>query len=433
MKRRIISLFLALTMVISLAPAVFAADKSFTDVTEADWFYAPVQWAVENGITSGLSDTAFGPNVICTRGQVVTFLWAAANKPEPKLTNNPFSDVKDTDWFYKSVLWAVENSITSGLTPDSFGPNEPCTRGQVVTFLWAAANKPEPNLTANPFADVSEADWFYTPVLWAAENKITGGLTPNTFGAYAPCTRGQIVTFLYAAENPSDDPIEIPPAKPNINEKEIYTSYLVNGGYDALTGRNTKYNINKAETVTIFADFDGNGIKDLSISFTNRAWFSKGYLHEYQGLYTIDPSTKEVVQIASYLFDSGTDFDQDLRFMYNPNTEEHLFVLYTKQWLKHRPNGSTTYTEMRLDGQTLVPGNSYRQETYLYPNVDPIYEEAIEALLKGPHRIDYGTLDAFFVNGVQVTAEEHRPAYDYRVPTDPAYEKYNGTYYEPIK
>jgi len=206
MKRRIISLFLALTMLISLAPAVFAADKSFTDVTEADWFYAPVQWAVENGITSGLSDTAFGPNVICTRGQVVTFLWAAANKPEPKLTDNPFSDVAEADWFYKPVLWAVESGITSGLTPDSFGPNEPCTRGQVVTFLWAAANRPAPTAADTAFADVTEADWFYAPVLWAAENKITGGLTPNTFGAYAPCTRGQIVTFLYAARDLSTTP-----------------------------------------------------------------------------------------------------------------------------------------------------------------------------------------------------------------------------------
>ena len=432
MKKRIITLFLALTLLAGLAPAALAADHGgFADVSQNDWFYKPVQWAVENGITSGLSETEFGPNSSCTRAQVVTFLWAAANRPEPA-ANNPFTDVTEADWFYKPVLWAVENGITSGMTPNSFGAYEPCTRAQVVTFLWAAADRPEPTAN-NPFTDVSNTDWFCQPVLWAVEKGITSGLTPNSFGAGSQCTRGQIVTFLYAAENPSDDPIEIPPDRPQINEKEIYTAYLLNGGYDALTGRNTKYNTNKALPVTIFADFDGNGIKDLSISFTNRAWFSKGYLHEYQGLYTIDPSTKEVVQIASYLFDSGTDFDQDLRFMYNPNTEEHLFVLYTKQWLKHRPNGSTTYTEMRLDGQTLVPGNSYRQETYLYPNVDPIYEEAIEALLKGPHQIDYGTLDAFFVNGVQVTAEEHRPAYDYRVPTDPAYEKYNGTYYEPIK
>ena len=206
MKRRIVSLFLALTMVISLAPAVFAADKSFTDVTEADWFHTPVQWAVENGITSGLSDTAFGPNVICTRGQVVTFLWAAANRPEPTVTENPFADVTEADWFFKPVLWAVENGITGGLSPDTFGPNEPCTRAQVVTFLYAAADRPAPAAAETAFTDVSAADWFYAPVLWAVENKITSGLSPDTFGAYEPCTRGQIVTFLYAARKIADTP-----------------------------------------------------------------------------------------------------------------------------------------------------------------------------------------------------------------------------------
>ena len=433
MKKRIISLFLVLTLLIALAPAVFAADKFFTDVSESDWFCAPVQWAVKSGITSGLSDTEFGPDVTCTRAQVVTFLYAAAGRPALTAADNPFADVADADWFYAPVLWAVENGITSGLSETEFGPNAPCTRAQVVTFLYAAAGRPALTAADNPFADVTEADWFYAPVLWAVENKITSGLTPDSFGADNPCTRAQIVTFLSAAEHPSDTPPEIPPSHPTINEKEIYTAYLLNGGYDALTGRNTQQNNHKAAPVTIFADFDGNGIKDLKLSFTNELWSSKGYLPEYQALYTIDESTHEVIQVASYVFDSGTDLDNDLRFMYNPNTEEHLFVLYTKQWLKDRPNGSTTYTEMRLDGQTLVPGTIYRQETYQYPNVDASYAEAIDALLKGPHRIAYGTIDGFFVNGVQVPEQEHLPAYDYRVPTAPAYEMYSGTYYSPIK
>ena len=199
MKKRIISLFLVLTLLLGMAPAVFAADKSFTDVAASDWYYAPVQWAVENGITSGLSETEFGPNVTCTRSQVVTFLWAAANKPEPTTTENPFSDVAASDWFYAPVLWAVENGITSGLSDTEFGPYEPCTRAQVVTFLYAAAGRPELTAVDNPFADVGEADWFRKPVLWAVENKITSGLTPDSFGANEPCTRGQIVTFLYAA------------------------------------------------------------------------------------------------------------------------------------------------------------------------------------------------------------------------------------------
>ena len=199
MKKRIISLFLALTMLIGLAPAVFADEGGFADVASSDWFYAPVQWAVENGITSGLSDTEFGPYATCTRGQVVTFLWAAAGRPEPTATTNPFSDVAESDWFYKPVLWAVENGITSGLSETVFGAYDPCTRGQVMTFLYASAGRPELNAADSPFANVTEGDWFRTPVLWAVENKITSGLSADSFGAYDPCTRGQIVTFLYAA------------------------------------------------------------------------------------------------------------------------------------------------------------------------------------------------------------------------------------------
>ena len=199
MRKRIISLFLVLTLLIGLAPAVFAADKAFTDVGEADWFCAPVQWAVENGITSGLSESEFGPNVTCTRAQVVTFLYAAAGKPALTDANNPFADVAEADWFCAPVLWAVENGITSGLSDTEFGPNEPCTRAQVVTFLYAAAGKPTLIDANKPFADVAETDWFRAPVLWAVENGITSGLTPDSFGANEPCTRGQIVTFLYSA------------------------------------------------------------------------------------------------------------------------------------------------------------------------------------------------------------------------------------------
>ncbi len=207
MKKRVISLFLALSLLVGLSPAVWAAnDTGFTDVSESDWFYTPVQWAVDNGITSGLTPNTFGPNVTCTRGQVVTFLWAAAGKPTPTSTANPFRDVAGSDWFYTPVLWAVENGITGGISPDAFGPNDPCTRAQVVTFLWAAAGKPAPASADTPFTDVAESDWFCQPVLWAVENGITSGLSPNTFGADSPCTRGQIVTFLYAARNVSNGP-----------------------------------------------------------------------------------------------------------------------------------------------------------------------------------------------------------------------------------
>ena len=174
------------------------AENPFTDVAEADWFFNPVQWAVQNNVTGGISATEFGPNNSCTRAQVVTFLYAAAGKPEINPTANPFIDVSESDWFYNPVMWAVENGITGGLTPNTFGPNETCTRAQVVTFLYAAAGKPAAADTDNPFTDVSSGDWYLNPVLWAVEKGVTGGKTPTTFAPNETCTRAQVVTFLYA-------------------------------------------------------------------------------------------------------------------------------------------------------------------------------------------------------------------------------------------
>ena len=225
MRKRILSLFLSLTLLIGLTPTVFAADNSFTDVKEGDWFYTPVLWAVENNITGGIGNNRFGPNNPCTRGQVVTFLWAAAGKPEPTMVYNPFSDVSASDYYYKAVIWAVQEGITGGLTSTTFGPNEICTRAQVVTFLWAAAKKPAPASASTAFTDVREADWFYMPVLWAVENGITSGLTSTTFGAYNQCTRGQIVTFLYAARNVTADPTPPPADEEKQKEFEAKTIY----------------------------------------------------------------------------------------------------------------------------------------------------------------------------------------------------------------
>ena len=188
----------------------------FTDVKESDYFFNPVMWAVQNGITSGLNATTFGPNNPCTRAQVVTFLWRAAGQPEPSSTNNPFTDVSSADYFYKPVLWAVENGITSGMSATTFGPNNTCTRGQVVTFLWRANGQTMPESSVNPFGDVKDSDYFYNPVLWAVENGITSGLNATTFGPNNPCTRGQVVTFLFRADGieEPDEPVT-PPTEPD--------------------------------------------------------------------------------------------------------------------------------------------------------------------------------------------------------------------------
>ncbi len=175
--------------------------SKFEDVKAGDFFFDPVEWAVEKGITTGATNTTFDPNGKCLRGHVVTFLWRAAGSPEPTKTENPFTDVKETDFFYKAVLWAVENEITNGLTATTFGPYAECNRAQVVTFLWRAMEKPEPTSTEHPFTDVAEDQFYFQPMLWAVENGITNGLTATTFGPNATCNRAQVVTFLYRTYN----------------------------------------------------------------------------------------------------------------------------------------------------------------------------------------------------------------------------------------
>ena len=172
----------------------------FTDVKESDWFCESVQWAYGYDVTSGLTETTFGPDETCTRAQVVTFLWAAAGRPEPIAAENPFTDVNESDWFYEPVMWAVGQGITAGVTETEFAPTNTCTRAQVVTFLWAASGHPDPMEEVYAFSDVSEDDWFATPVMWAVENGITSGLSKDFFGPNDSCTRAQVVTFLYANE-----------------------------------------------------------------------------------------------------------------------------------------------------------------------------------------------------------------------------------------
>ena len=171
----------------------------FTDVKEKDYFYIPVLWAVQNGITNGMTATTFVPDAPCTRGQIVTFLWRAYGCPEPKEKNNPFSDVSPKTYYYTAVLWAVEQGITNGLSATTFGPEESCTRGQVATFLWRALGKPTASNNENPFSDVSPKAYYYDAVLWAVEEGITLGTGHGKFSPDDTCTRGQIVTFLYRA------------------------------------------------------------------------------------------------------------------------------------------------------------------------------------------------------------------------------------------
>ena len=129
----------------------------------------------------------------------MTFLYNAAGKPGYTLTENPFSDVKEGKWYYDAVMWAFENGITSGVDETNFGVSQSCTRGQAMTFLWKSLGSPEPETEDCPFTDVKPGKYYYKAVLWALENGITSGTSPTTFGTQDSCTRAQIVTFLYKA------------------------------------------------------------------------------------------------------------------------------------------------------------------------------------------------------------------------------------------
>ena len=170
----------------------------FTDVEKGAYYETPVLWAVNHTpqITNGMSEKSFAPDANCTRGQVVTFLWRANGCPDTKMETCPFTDVSPNDYFYKAVLWAVENKITNGTSPTTFSPNQTCTRAQVVTFLWRASHEPNPNSSTSPFTDVT-GDYYYKAVLWAVDNGVTNGTSASTFSPNQTCTRGQIVTFLY--------------------------------------------------------------------------------------------------------------------------------------------------------------------------------------------------------------------------------------------
>lgn len=180
--------------------ATFMEDNSvlnfFYDVPNDAFFYEAVKWAVKSGVTNGLSDTMFGPYESCTRAQIVTFLWRAAGSPEPK-TASSFADVPASAYYAKAVAWAIENGITNGMTETTFAPNATCTRGQSVTFLYRALKGTASGSTN--FTDVKSDAFYADAINWAVANNVTNGTSNTTFSPNADCTRAEIVTFLYRA------------------------------------------------------------------------------------------------------------------------------------------------------------------------------------------------------------------------------------------
>lgn len=176
-------------------------ENPFTDVLEDAYYYDAVLWAVENGITNGVSENLFGVEQTCTRAQGITFLWRAEDSITPDLKELPFEDITRQDYFYDAVRWAVQEQIALGTTATTFAPDAELTRGQFITFLWRTLGSPAPETTDNPFTDIAEDDYYYDAVLWAVENGITSGTTPTTFAPDESCMRVQVVTFLLRSAN----------------------------------------------------------------------------------------------------------------------------------------------------------------------------------------------------------------------------------------
>ena len=180
----------------NVTPEVPVVTMPFTDVAADAYYYNAVLWAVNTGITNGITDTTFAPDMVCTRAQVVTFLWRAAGCPVATNNDMPFADVSRDMYYYDAVLWAVEMGITNGISDTEFAPDAECSRAQIVTFLWRALGAPDAAADAG-FVDVDADAYYATAVEWAVDNGITNGMGDNTFGADADCTRGQTVTFLF--------------------------------------------------------------------------------------------------------------------------------------------------------------------------------------------------------------------------------------------
>lgn len=185
-----------------------AGQNSFTDVADGAYYYDAVAWASNNGVTAGTSQTQFSPDAVCTRGQIVTFLWRAYGSETVDAQGKAFSDVSADDYYCDAVQWAVQKGITSGTSDTTFSPDQSCTRAEAVTFLWRAAGSPaaseknsamdaENTREMSYFYDVSTQSYYYSAVQWANKNSVTGGTGNNAFSPQITCSRAQIVTFLY--------------------------------------------------------------------------------------------------------------------------------------------------------------------------------------------------------------------------------------------
>ena len=349
---------------------VVSGKNPFTDVPSGEYYAESVGWAVNHSpvVTKGTSDTTFSPDDTCTRGQIVTFLWRALGEPEPSSKTNPFADVPSTEYYYKAVLWAVENGVTNGVDPTHFGPDQGCTRGQVVTFMHRAFGLPEPNAAHTLFTDVKEDQYYFKPILWAVENGITNGTSPTTFEPNATCTRGQIVTFLCRGMVP--EPTEFPV---NVlgDEFLIYVEDIFNitDRGTVVTGRVANGKVKVGDKIVIYSWDDSGKLLAIDAEVKTIEMFHK-FLDEAEkgdniGIQVGDSSLKDQIQRGSAVVMAGSRLKpytgkyvgtvwSDPRHRTTPMTEENKFQYYV---------ATTDVTGIFLD----MNYSSFSDDRHIYP------------------------------------------------------------------
>ena len=204
--RRLFAAILCMVMLITGSSLVYAAPTTenapltnlqFKDVTNyKKYYFRPVYWAQEQGITSGVTKSEFMPERAVTRAEMITFVWRAMGSPNPGITSCDFEDVLTNKYYYKPVLWALEKGIVAGYDETAFAPDKTCTRAQMVSFLWRAAGSPETENVSSEFVDVKPDAYYAKAVAWAVNKGVTAGITKTEFAPGEDCVRGQAVTFL---------------------------------------------------------------------------------------------------------------------------------------------------------------------------------------------------------------------------------------------
>lgn len=329
----------------------------FTDVARKDYYYNPVLWAVSNNVTTGLTPTVFGSKEECTRGQIVTFLWRAFGEPEVENRTHTFADVVEGKYYYDAVLWAVEQGITTGLTKESFGPNETCTRGQIVTFLWRALGNPEAQKKHHTFTDVTEGKYYYDAMLWAVEDGVTSGYTSTTFAPNATVTRCETVTFLYRALAENTDIVG------TWNKTYTYDEFLPRFGEDIDDYMNYD-SVVLNETVKFFYD-NTYAVSNSHEKFLNslKVMFVNGFDRYFQdlitengleGMLTVDELWAEMeMSRENILEDLGLgELEADLSADVSGNYFADGKKVHLSESLDVKPDASM-YVEYEIEGNEL--------------------------------------------------------------------------------